>query len=299
MRPIPIGRPLLLAAVLLTASTVLLGADQRGHSEQQLLVTALSDATTPATGLTAADFIVREDTLAREVIRVGPAPAPSHVMLLVDDSQASERSIQFLRSGLAAFIARMSAMKPAPQLALMTFGERPTMRADFAAKPDAVQAAAARLFAVPGSGSYLLQALMDACQNLGKRSPVNPVIVVFSAEAGPEFSTTRREPVAEALKGVHASLWPIVLQTAGRMDQTPEGLDRAAVLGDVVTRSGGVARTLLSNQSIEPAYEGVASLLASRYLVTYSRPDQLIPPALVEVESKRDGVRLVASRWVR
>lgn len=299
MRLIPIGRPVLLAAVLLTATTVLLGADQRGHSEQQVLVTALSDATTPATGLTAADFIVREDTLAREVIRVEPAPAPSHVMLLVDDSQASERSIQFLRSGLAAFIARLNAMKPAPQLALMTFGERPTMRADFAAKPGAVEAAAARLFAVPGSGSYLLQAVTDACKDLGKRAAVNPVIVVFAAETGPEFSTARREQVADALKDAHASLWPIVLQDAGRMDQTPEGLERAAVLGDVVTRSGGVTRTILSNQSLEPAFGDMAALLASRYLVIYSRPDQLVPPALVEVTSKRDGVRLVASRWVR
>jgi hypothetical protein len=299
MRTIPIGRPVLLAAVLLAAPTVLLGAAQGGHGEQHLLVTALADATTPATGLKASDFTIREDGLAREVLRVEPAPPPSHVMLLVDDSQASERSIQFLRSGLAKFIARMNALKPAPQLALMTFGERPTMRADFAPKPDAVQAAAAGLFAVPGSGSYLLQALMDACKDLGKRSAVNPVIVVFAAETGPEFSSERREQVAGALKGVGASLWPIVLQDPGGMDQTPEGLERAVVLGDVVTESGGLARTLLSNQSIEPAYDELAALLASRYLVAYSRPDQLIPPTTVEVASRRDGVRTVASRWIR
>jgi hypothetical protein len=292
-------RPVLLAAVLAAASTVLLGAAQRGHSEQQLLVTALADAMTPAKGLTAADFIVREDSLAREVIRVDAAPPPSHVMLLVDDSQASERSIQFLRSGLAAFITRMSAMKPAPQLALMTFGERPTMRAEFSPKADAVQAAAGKLFAVPGTGSYLLQALMDTCKDLGKRKAATPVVVVFAAEAGPEFSAERRKEVAEALKGAQASLWSIVLQDPGRMDQTSEGLERAAVLGDVVTQSGGLARTVLSNQSLEVAYDGVAALLASRYLVTYARPDQLIPPASVEIASKRDGVRMIASRWVR
>ena len=160
---------MLLAAVLAVAATVLLNADQRGRSEQHLLVTALTDATTPAKGLTAADFTVKEDNLAREVIRVEPAPPPSHVMLLVDDSQASERSIQFLRAGLAAFITRLTAMKPTPQLALMTFGERPTVRAEFSPKSDAVKAAAGKMFAVPGPGSYLLQAIMDTCKDL--RSP--------------------------------------------------------------------------------------------------------------------------------
>jgi len=276
-----------------------MAAGQRGHTEQRILVTALADASMPAKGLTATDFIVREDGLAREVVRAEAAPPPSHVMLLVDDSQASERSIPFLRSGLARFIAQANAWKPAPQLALMTVGERPTMRADFLPKNDAVQTAASKIFAVPGSGSYLLQGLMDACKNLSKHNAATPVIVVFAAEAGPEFSSERREQVEAALKAAHAGLWAIVLQDPGKMDQSPEGLERAEVLGDVVTRSGGLARTILSDQSMDPAFDGVADLLAARYLVTYSRPDQLIPPTLVEVASKRDGVRLVASRWAR
>jgi hypothetical protein len=294
----PTRRTVLLAAILALASTALPTAQQRGHSEQRLLVTALTDATTPVKGLTAADLTIKEDDRAREVIRVEAAPPPSHVMLLVDDSQASEKSIQFLRSGLAAFITRLTAMKPAPQIALMTFGERPTMRAEFSPKADAVKAAAGTLFAVPGSGSYLLQAVMDTCKNLGKRTAANPVIVVFTVEEGPEFSTERREQVETALKDAHASLWPIVLQT-GKLDQTPEGLERAAVLADVVAHSGGIPRTILSTQGIEPAYEGVAAWLSSRYVVTYSRPDDLIPPTSVSISSKRDGVRLVASRWAR
>jgi hypothetical protein len=140
---------------------------------------------------------------------------------------------------------------------------------------------------------------MDACKSLSKRAAAGPIIVVFAAEAGPEFSSERREQVAAALKGAHAALWTIVLQDPGRMDQTPEGLERSVVLGDVVTHSGGLARTILSNESLQPAFDGVAGLLAARYLVTYSRPDQLIPPTSVEVAAKRDGVRVVASRWVR
>lgn len=299
MGPLPLRHAIVAAVVAILAASALPAAVQRGRAGHPLLVTAIVDAATPATGLTAADFRVREDGRAREILRVEPAPPPSHVVLLVDDSQAAERSIPFLRAGLAAFVARMTARTPAPQLSLMTVGDRPTMRAAFAPTADAVQSAAARLFAVPGSGSYLLQAIVDASAACAKRQAADPVIVAFTVESGPEFSPERREQVADALKTAHASLWPIVLQSADRLDQTPEGLERAAVLGDVATRSGGVARVILSNESVEPAYEGVAALIASRYLVTYARPDELIPPASVEIATTKSGVRVVASRWIR
>ena len=275
-------------------------AQQRGRTEHSALITAYTDAATPAVGLTATDFVIREDGLAREVIRVGTAPPPSHVMLLLDDSQAAERSIQFLRTAAPAFIAQMATLTPAPQVSVMTFGERPTMRADFMAKPEAATAAAGKLFATPGTGSYFLQALMDASKNLVKRNATSPVIVAFVAEAGPEFSSERREQVAAAMQRANAGLWAIVLQGAtARMDQTPEGLERQAVLGDVVRETGGFTRTIVSDQSVGPAFETVSALIQSRYLVTYSRPEQLIPPKNVEVTSKRTDVRVIASRWAK
>jgi hypothetical protein len=288
-----------LAAVAAVAIAPMLHAAQRGHTEQSAVVTAYTDAATPAAGLTETDFVIREDGLAREVIRVGAAPPPSHVMILVDDSQAAERSVQFLRTAVAAFIKQMAEQTPAPQVALMTFGERPTMRADFQPKADMAVAAAGKIFATPGTGSYFLQALMDASKSLNKRQAKNPVIVAFVAESGPEFSSERREQVSSALRMSGASLWPIVLQSPARMDQTPEGLERQAVLGDVVRETGGFTRTILSDQSVEGAFKEVSGLLMSRYLVTYSRPDQLIPPKNVEVTSKRADVRVLASRWAK
>lgn len=287
----------LAAAWLLSPSTN--AAPQRGHTEQSAIITAYTDTATPALGLTATDFVIREDGLAREVIRVATAPPPSHVMLLLDDSQAADRSVQFLRSAAPLFIKEMASLTPAPQIAVMTFGERPTMRSDFAAKPDAAAAAAGKLFATPGTGSYFLQALMDASKNLTKRAATNPVIVAFVADSGPEFSSERREQVAAAMQRTNTALWAVVLSTPARMDQSPEGLERQAVLGDVVKETGGFNRTVVSDQSIGPAFEGVALLIKSRYLVTYSRPDQLIPPKNVEVTTKRSDVRVIASRWAK
>jgi len=292
--------PAALAAVVTVALSSSMGAaPQRSHTEQTAVITAFTDAATPALGLSATDFVIREDGLNREVIRVVAAPPPSHVMLLIDDSQAAERSIPFLRTAATAFITQMASQTPAPQIAVMTFGERPTMRADFVAGPDAALTAAGKLFATPGTGSYFLQALMDASKNLTKRSATSPVVVAFVADSGPEFSSERREQVQSAMQRANAALWAIVLQSPSKMDQTHEGLERQAVLGDVVRETGGFTRTVLSDQSVAPGFEGVAALIKSRYLVTYSRPDQLIPPKNVEVTTKRPDVKVIASRWAK
>jgi hypothetical protein len=285
--------------LLAAASVALPSAEQRTGRERGILVGAALSSGAPVTDLTATDFVVREDGIAREVIRADAAPPPSHIMLLVDDSQAMQASVPFVRSGVANFIRRFRAATPAPQMALMTFGERPTKRADFAATAAAMDQAASRIFSIPGSGSYFLQALRDACQDLRKRAAPSPVIVAFVDEASPEFSTDTRKQIAAALQSAGASLWVIVRQDTANADRSPEGHERAAVLGDETVASGGMTRTILSPQSIEPAFEGVASLLASRYLVVYGRPDQTIPPASIEVTSKRPDVRIIATRRAR
>src|SRR5678809_463913 len=97
--------------VLATASAVTLSADQRPGRERQVLVSAALSSGAPATGLTVSDFIVREDGLSREITKVAPAPP----------------------------------------LGLMTFGDRPTKRADFSPTSGPVEQAAGKIFATPGS----------------------------------------------------------------------------------------------------------------------------------------------------
>jgi hypothetical protein len=253
----------------------------------------------PAPGLKPTDFIVREDGINREVIRVDPAPPPSHILLLVDDSQAAEASVPYLRSALAAFITRLGSTAPAPQFAVMTFGERPTMRAAFSPKATSAQEAASKIFAIPAAGSYFLDAILDGCKDFKKRSVENPVIMAFVNEAGPEFSNVSHKQVSDALQGAAASLWVVIRQNSRNTDRSQEAYERSAVLGDVTRDSGGVSRVILSDQSIESGFDGVAALLTSRYSVAYSRPDQTIPPTSIEVTSKRQDVKLASTRWTK
>src|SRR5262245_59073315 len=63
---------LVCAALFAVALTPLIhAAPQRSHTEQSAVVTAYSDPDAPAKGMTETDFLISEDGLNREVIRVG------------------------------------------------------------------------------------------------------------------------------------------------------------------------------------------------------------------------------------
>ena len=272
-------------------------ADQRESRERGILVSVSTNADAPITDMTVKEFTVRENDVAREVIRVSPAPPPSHVYFLVDDSQATQTLVQYMRPAMATFISKIAALTPAPQQAFMTFGERPNRRVDFTPNPETLLEASRRIFPITGSGAYFLQAITDATKELQKRKAASPVIVAFVSEAGPEYSSELHAQTAESLRGVGASLWVVTLQAGSNSMSSAAARERASVLGDVSRDSGGMNKVVLSGQGIESAFNLVTALLSSRYLVIYGRPDNLIPPDKIEVTSSRKDVRVRASKW--
>jgi hypothetical protein len=296
--PTPLRRIVLSGALVAIAAVWLLPATsaQRESRSQDAFATVVDRDGAPVTNLGVDDFVVREDGLVREILRVEPAPPPSPIALLVDTSQAAEPVINDLRKATAAFIEAISRSDQPPLIGLTTFGERPTKLADFTQGP-VLDLAIDRIFSRAGTGAYLLEAIMETTAEFGQGAGTRPAIVAFVAEAGPEFSTTQAEQVAEALQRSHATLWTIVLQSRFASGTSPEIRERARVVTDVATDSGGLNRTVLSRQGIPDAFARIASLLASTYRITYGRPDTLIPPETLEITARREGLRLLAPRW--
>ena len=286
------------AAALISAPSLRAGDQQRETREKDVTVSVVAGSNnSPVQGLNAADFTVREDTLSREVLRVTAAPPPTHLALLIDDSQVSKDAVQFLRTSLASFVKRVMSGEQAPQIGMWTFGERPTRRADFSPNSGQVDKAIERIFSLQGSGSYLMEAIQEISKDLKKKKAERPVIVAFVDESGPEFSNLTHKQVADALRDAGASLWTVTNQARTQSMGTTEARERAQVLGDVTVWSGGANIAVLTPQALDATFGSVADQILNRYKVTYGRPEMLVPPEKLEVQVKKPDTKVRVTRW--
>src|SRR5689334_10787838 len=76
--------------------------------ERSMYVSVVDQSGSPVPGLGPSDFIVREDNLSREVLRVVPATEPMQVAVLVDNSTAAAPQVQFVRRALPAFVETLT-----------------------------------------------------------------------------------------------------------------------------------------------------------------------------------------------
>jgi VWFA-related protein len=286
-----------LGATLLTAALLGAPAQQRGDArERHVYATVTGENDQPIRNLTAADFIVRENGVAREILNVTPAPPPTHIGLLVDDSAIMEPALAEIRRGLTAFVHSVMTAEPKPQIAITSFGERPTRLAPYSAALETLERAIGRVFPRSNTGAYLLEAIMEETAELRKRKAERPLIVALVNEDGVEFSNLTADRVRQALQATNASLWTLTLQTQSPSLSTA-ARERAKVLTEVAGASGGVHNLILTRQAIESGLTRMANLIGSRYDIAYARSDALIPPDSLRIEVKRPNARVWAPTW--
>ena len=247
------------------------------------VVDAKGDA---ATGLTAADFHVTEDGVQREVLKAGPATEPLTVAFLVDDSQVAAPQIQMIREGAENFV---TALAGKAEISLQTFGERPAIAVEYTSDQKKLLDGVHHLFARPGSGAYLMEAIVEACHGIDKRKPARPVIAVLMVDRDVEFSNSYYQSVLNEIQKAGAILNVVSL---GPVHQTigDEIRNRDQVVAIGTESTGGRRDHPLSFTAAGPAMKQLAGELLNQYVVTYARPERLIPPEKIAVTVSKPGL---------
>jgi len=256
--------------------------------ERSLWVSVVDQSGTPVAGLSTKDFIVREDNVSREVLRVLPAEEPMQVAVLVDTSQAVRNEIANMRSALPAFLATLTKPNEAGrrnEVALIGFGERPTILTDYTTDAAALQKGVGRIFAIPSSGPYLLDAIDETLTGFKKREASRPVIVAIAMETH-ELSYRVYDQILPKLKDGDAPLYALMIGTPSD-DLSEEGRSRAIVLDRGTLESGGRRDQLLTSMALDGRLKQLADQLTHMYRVVYARPQSLIPPEKITVAAAK------------
>lgn len=293
--------PLLVVSLAATLVAVPTWADRANAARQQErgqgartidVYVSVLDNGTPVKDLAAEDFTVREDGNAREVLKAGPATAPLTISILVDDSQAAEPVIQEMRRGLTAFVEQMQGKA---EIALATFGERPTPIVDYTESTEALKRGITKIFSRQGAGAYLLDAIVEVSRGLQRReTAARPTIIALTVE-GIEFSNIYYEPVLEDLKKSGATFHVLAIGTPSD-SLTDEMRNRNLVIARGTSETGGRRDQVLAASALPEKLKQLGNELLNQYVVTYSRPETLIPPEKVEVTVKRPGAEVRAPR---
>jgi VWFA-related protein len=254
-------------------------------AQRSVFVSVLDRSGVPVPGLGPADFIIREDNVTREVLAVEPARDPMQIAVLVDNSQAAEAFIRDYREALPAFVAAMTDQEgPRNQIALITLAERPTIFTDYTSDPAQLQKGIGRIFSMSGSGTYLLDGIMETSQGLTRRRAPRPVILAITSE-GMELSDRQYQQVLERLRDSGAAFHAVVVGVPRNQSH-----DRSVVLDQGTRDSGGRYDNILTSTALTLKMKDIAREFDSQYRVTYARPQSLIPPDRVTVAATKPGL---------
>ena len=282
-------RRLFVAALTVAGCALVLSRALDAQAIQRAMyVSAVNEAGAPVPDLGPSDFVVREDNLAREVLKVEPAMDPMQIALLIDTSQGARDDISRMRTALPGFVKTLTSGDVKNEVAIIAIGERPTVFTNYTFSQVELKKGIDRIWSLQGTGAYLLDGIVETCQGFKKRGAQRPVIVAILSE-GPELSNRQHDQVIEPLRANFVAFHAI---TMGRPSSSlsDETRNRNLVLDEGPRQTGGRREELLTSMALEAKLAQLGEELTHQYKVTYARPQSLIPPEKVTVASAKPGI---------
>jgi len=276
------GAALLVVALALCAGPSLLAQ----RVQRRVYVTATDGSGTPIINLGVGEFELVENGTPREIVRATRFGGPLRIALVVDSSSAVAPLLNSLRAGLTTFLDELPGEH---EITFITTGGQIRIRQPVTTDRKKLLDAAHRIFARPGGGAYLMDAIVDVSRGFKKREAKRPVIVVLMMENDVEFSNRHYDNVLKELQTGGGTLHVVALGVPpGSMSDEIRNRDQVVALG--TERTGGRRDNVIALTAAAPRMKQLAAELTHQYVVTYTRPETLIPPEKIEVTVSKPGL---------
>jgi hypothetical protein len=236
-------------------------------NNKTIFVSVLNGEGQPVTGMSAADFAIREDNADRRIVDVKPASQPIYIAMLVDTSTAATGFVQDIREGFSVFAKEVLGKSPESQLSLWEFGQAAVRVENFTSDAAQLNDKINRLFPRLNASSVLLEALNDASNDLAKKPSPRRAIVLLNIEPSEEQSQEQPQKINESLMRSRAQLWAVSLQKG-----TLRNAKRDVVLNTLVRNAGGTREYIVAESAAPTQLARIAGALTSQYEITYERP---------------------------
>jgi len=286
-----VRRAALVATLGIGLSPIATAALLAQSRERSMYVSVVDQNGKPIPDLGPGDFLIKEDNVTREVLRVVPAIDPMQIAVLVDTSASAREHIPHIRQALPPFVTALTGANEAGrrnEVALIGIGERPTILAEYALNARDLQKGIDRIWSIDASGMYLLDAVIEVSQGLKKREALRPVIVAIATE-GTDFSNRHHDQALDPVKSINAAFYALMIGRPNPSLST-EARERAIFLDEGTRTTGGSHEQLLTSMSLGPKLTLLADQLMHQYKVTYGRPESLIPPEKITVSAAKAGM---------
>ena len=279
-------RPLVNTILLLALVPILLSAQR--DTKRLIFVAALDGAGAPVLNLTAADFLVTENDVPREVTRVSLGTAPLRVVLLVDSSHIMAPLVKSFRLALDAFA---DTLPPEHEISFISTGSQIRVRTEPSTDRAALKTQIARFTPDNGANS-MLETMYEADTRFLKAVPTQwPAIVILTTDNG----DTRREPRVDAYnrfmndfvaRGGTAHSVVLEGKQVGPISELTQNL---------IDNTGGTRFAVNHENVLAMRMKEIAERLADdhrvmrdRYVIEFSGDPKVVQP-IVNVKVNREG----------